>query len=655
MIGRVSARRARLLLLILVFGAFAPGLRPEPTRAAEYTLASDARYTVNPGAGEITVSVDLQFENTTPDPPGQFSVFDVVDLALQEGASSVTAQDASGELTVSLDASGGFVTASVQTRSSVRYGDQATFTLTYTLPDGASAPVRVRPSVVTFPAWSFGTSGAVTVVLPDDYEVRVTGSLLTSRREDGSLILESGAIADPASWLAHLTGTRPSSFTTISRTVALSAGTLDLQVRAWADDAPWGERIADLLERGIPALETAIGLDYPRSGPLVVVESVPDPSTMLGEPAPGTAEVAVAFDEPDFTALHQAAHVWFAPGLASEAWIREGFASAAAAEVAATLDVALPYDPSARATKLAADAFPLISWGAGATTAEQDAWAYAASWALASHLAAAVGAEGMHALWQRIAAGVAAYAPVTTSPPPPAAGNVPAVDSRRLLDQIEMLSGASIEGTYVDAVFDTVTAAQLPARTAARTAFDTLLARAGDWGAPDAVRSYLSSWRFAEAETAIDEALTWLADRDTLLGELESLGLAAPARLRDQYESGGGGSDARAELDAESAVVNAYRQARDRVDGGSRSILARIGLVGQPVPSTTLASAASLFAAGDLRGAADVITELNASLDRAELDGVVRIASAAFVLLLLIGLLVFVLRRRIRTDYTAAP
>ena len=85
--SRVPARRPWLLLLVLVAGAFAPALRPEPTRAAEYTLASDARYTVHPEAGEITVSVDLQFENTTPDPPGQFSVFDVVDLALQEGAS----------------------------------------------------------------------------------------------------------------------------------------------------------------------------------------------------------------------------------------------------------------------------------------------------------------------------------------------------------------------------------------------------------------------------------------------------------------------------------------------------------------------------------------------------------------------------------------
>jgi hypothetical protein len=655
MTGRASARGASLLVLAVVVGVLLPGLRPAPARAAEYTLDSDARYTVNPGGGEITVSVDLQFENTTPDPPGQFSVFETIELALQLGASGITAQDTNGELSVTLDDSGGFVAASVQARSAIRYGDKVGFTLTYTLPDGASPEVRVRPSVVVFPAWSFGSSGKVTVVLPDDYEVRASGSQLTSRREDGSIILESGSIADPGSWLAHLTATRPSSITTTARTVALSTGTLDLQVRSWADDAAWGERIANLLAGGLPLLESSVGLPFPRTGALVVVESVPDPATPLGEPAPGSAEIAVAFDEPDFTALHQAAHVWLTPSLASDVWIREGFASAAAADVATALDVALPYDPDARAAELDGAAFPLISWGAGPTTAEQDAWAYAASWALARQLTSAVGAERMQTVWQRVAAGVAAYEPVSLSAPQPAAGAVPAVDSRRLLDQLEMVGSASIEDAYAAAVFDEDTTAQLPARAAARADFATLLARAGDWGAPDAVRAHLSAWRFPEAEAAISEAVDWLGDRDRLLADIEALGLAAPARLRDRYQSGGGGPDARTELEAEAAVVAAYRQALDRGDAGSQSILARIGLLGQPAAAARLATAASLFAAGDLRGAADAIAELNAAFDRAELDGVVRLASVGFVVLLLVALLIFVLRRRIRTDYTSAP
>ena len=651
----LRGRPARVLLAILLVGATLPALRPTVASAAEYTLTSEARYTVHPESGEVTVSVDLTFENTTPDPPGQFSVFEVVDLALQEGASGITAQDADGELAVTLDASDGFVAASVQPRSPVRFGDTVAFTLTYTLPDGASSEIRVRPSVVIFPAWSFGTSGAVTVVLPDDYEVRATGSQLTASRSEGSVVLESGAIADPAGWLSHITATRPSSFNTTARTVALSDGTLDLQVRAWADDAAWGERIADLLARGIPALETGIGLAYPRTGPLVVVESVPDPSTSLGEPELGSAEIAVAFDEPDFTALHQAAHVWFAPALASDAWIREGFASAAAAAAAATLDVALPYDPEARAAELADAAFPLVSWGAGETSGDQDAWAYAASWALAAQLAEAVGDDQMRTVWQRIAGAVGGYDPLTTTPPAPVAGAVPTVDSRRLLDQVENVGGASVEDAYAAAVFDEATAAELPARAAAREAFETLLSRAGDWGAPDAVRAHMAAWRFPEARDAIAEAVSWLADRDLLLADLDRLSLAAPARLRDRYRSGGGGPDARAELDAERAVVAAYDQALQRVNAGDRSLLARIGLVGQPSPSTRLATAASLFGAGELRGAADTIAEVNGALDSAELDGAVRVASAAFVLVLLgLGLIV-VLRRRVRTGYTAAP
>ena len=53
-----------------------------------------------------------------------------------------------------------------------------------------------------------------------------------------------------------------------------------------------------------------------------------------------------------------------------------------AAEVGTQLHLDRPYDPAARVKALAAAAFPLESWGAGAATPEQDAYGYAASWQL---------------------------------------------------------------------------------------------------------------------------------------------------------------------------------------------------------------------------------------------------------------------------------
>ena len=125
--------------------------------------------------------VITSFENTTPDPPGQFSAFEVIDLALQPGATAVTARDTDGPLEVSVGDRATFVAVSIRTRAAVRYEQIVTFTLEYAITDGAADSVRIRPSVVLFSAWGFGTSGTVSISLPDALEVRVDGSPMTAR------------------------------------------------------------------------------------------------------------------------------------------------------------------------------------------------------------------------------------------------------------------------------------------------------------------------------------------------------------------------------------------------------------------------------------------------------------------------------------------
>jgi hypothetical protein len=70
-----------------------------------------------------------------------------------------------------------------------------------------------------------------------------------------------------------------------------------------------------------------------------------------------------------------------------------------------------------------------------------------------------------------------------------------------------------------------------------------------------------------------------------------------------------------------------------------------------------LADAGTLFAEGDLRGAAEAVEASRARLAAAALDGVVRMVSVAALVLLLVALAVWLLRRRSRagSDYTAAP
>ena len=361
--------------------------------------------------------------------------------------------------------------------------------------------------------WSFGTAARSASDLPADYEVRADGDTLTASRDGNVTHLTSGQIADPTHWLALVSANRATAMVTASRNVPLSGGTVDLQVRSWADDAAWGDRTVDLLAGALPRLEKAIGLRYQRQGPLVVVEALPQAGG-LGEAAPDAQDLQIAFDQPPFTVLHQAAHVWLGESFASDRWIREGLASHYAAIVARELKVALPYDPAKRAIDLKSAALPLADWPTDAT-ADQDTWAYAASWAEVDGLAAAVGEDKLRLALQRVGAGQSAYDANAATPlvaPVTSGGLVPAVDSRRLLDQLEITSGITLTDEFAANVFAPDVKDELAARTEARTAYAVLLAAAGDWGAPDPVRASMAGWNFDDATNA-DERGPRLARR----------------------------------------------------------------------------------------------------------------------------------------------
>jgi hypothetical protein len=638
------------LLLALLLALAAPLANPPSLRAADaYKLATTVHYAVDPAARSIAVTVDVTFTNETPDPKGAFSVFETVPLAIHDVAASVAARDAKGALKVDVARNKQDVNvATVTLRDPLRYQKQATFSLTYQLPDGKDAAVRVRPSVVIFPVWSFGTSSQVTVDLPADYEVRADGDTLTASRDGDVTHLTSGPIADPTHWLALVSADRATAMVTASRSVPLSGGTVDLQVRSWADDAAWGDRTVDLLAGALPRLEKAIGLRYQRQGPLVVVEALPQVGG-LGEPAPDAQDLQIAFDQPPFTVLHQAAHVWLGESFASDRWIREGLASHYAAIVARELKLALPYDPVKRATELKAAALPLADWPADAT-ADQDSWAYAASWAEADRLAAAVGEDKLRLALQRVAAGQSAYDanPATPLVAPAASGGlVPAVDSRRLLDQLEITSDSSLTDEFTVNVFASDVADELAARTKARTAYAVLLAAAGDWGAPDPVRAAMAGWNFEDATKEMSAASTWLRDRDDLLRAVTAAGLSSPHQLQDRYRTSGGGADARDELNAERAVVTDYVSTLESVNA-SRGVVERIGLLGGQDPAAMLASANGLFADGNLRDAAEAISGARGRLEGAQVNGLLRLLSLLLLIVVVGAAIVFLVRRQRR-------
>ena len=617
-------------------------------RAAEYTLESDATYDVLPADRRIDVGVDLTFTNTTPDPSGGFSVFDELSVAIQDQATEVTARDDEGELDVSVGVEGGVNVATVELRDGLRYEDSATVHLSYQLPDSDDPQLRVRPSVVVFPAWSFGTSGEVTVEIPTGYEIRVDGDSLTA---DGAT-LTSGPIDDPSAWLALVTAVNAQDYTDHEANVPLDGGTADLLVRAFADDPDWGEEVSRVVADGLPGIEAVLGLPYPHVGQLVLVESVPTSAAGFGETEGTGTEIPVAYDQPSFTALHQVAHLWLTPALVDARWIREGLSSHVAATVGAELDADPPFDPVEVATDHADAAFPLDAWP---PTADVDgaAYGYAASWAAIDELDNLVGADALREVLARVQASIGPYDGAEISPSPGAEGPpAVALTSRGFLDQLETVSDADIQPLFAERVLIDADVALLAARAEARDAFDALVAASDGWGAPDPVRLAMTEWRFEDAQAGIALAADWLDRRDDLLRAMEGAGLSAPDRLQQAYRAYGGGPEASDELEAETAVVRAYVAAADEVNA-PRSLFERLGLIGSADPAAQLAMAQGRFTDGDLSGSVAAITDAERLMAGAETGGIVRIISLVLLVAALAIAALIVFRRR--ASYTAAP
>ena len=646
----MGRRLASLSLLATVLAVIAVPAGPvRPVAAAEYELETSAAYDVRPGDGTIGVAVQITFTNTTPDPAGQFSVFDQVKLAIHDAAEAVGASDAEGALDVTVQVEDGVNVVTVALRDDLRFEESVELDLTYTLADGSDPQLRIRPSVIVFPAWSFGTASEVSIAIPTGYDVRIDGDELT----EGNGRLVSGPIENPAAWLALVTATRPAEYTSFDATVPLDGGTADLQIRAFVDDEAWGERTLALIEQALPLLEDEVGLPYPRVGSLVLIESVASDASGFAEATSSGTEILVAFDQPPFTALHQVAHVWLSPALIESRWIREGLASAIAGRIAGQLDVQPPYDPVEEAAARTVPAFPLDSW---AVTADPGAerYGHAASWAVMSDISSSVGPDALRTVLARVSSSIGPYAETEVDAEPPADGAAPqvALTTRTFLDHLETVSDGDLSARFADGILAEADIALLPARTAARAAFDALVTDADGWGAPDPVRAAMTEWRFDEAEAQIAEAIVWLQARDELLVEMGAAGLSAPDRLQQAYRSFGGGAEALAELDAERAVVAAYAATATDLNG-PRTFLERLGLIGGPDPSEELRLANGRFADGDLRGAVEGIGEAGRILASAETGGLVRLVSAILVAFVLAVMAVVLFRRR--AAYTAAP
>ena len=99
---------------------------------------------------------------------------------------------------------------------------------------------------------------------------------------------------------------------------------------------------------------------------------------------------------------------------------------------------------------------------------------------------------------------------------------------------------------------------------------------------------------------------------------------------------------------AERWLILAAASGAERVRTKIRRAAELAALVGpdQVDRALGLAAEAGRFADGDLRGAADATSEARIRLDGAQTTGLLRLASAALIVLVALGLIVYLLRRR---------
>jgi len=668
----MTARRIPTLLLALVAAIGLLGTPVGPTAPTEVLAAaqplrftSNARYDVQPAQRRIRVIVDLRMTNPSKDTATTAYYYDHAFIQVMGGASSFKVDGPGSPRVRVVERRKQDLQLRIDFGRRLNSGKSATYRLTFYLKDpggAATRDLRVGDSLVSFPVWAFATratSGStVTVVFPKGYDVEVEAGKIPdpTNDDDGRTIFRSGRLAKPLEFFAYLVGDRPGAYREATVSTEVLDAPVTVTVQAWEDDEPWAKRIGGLLEKGLPALGTRIGLDWPEyDQPLTVQEAVSRTTggyAGLFDPSAGKVEIAYYAD--DFVVLHEAAHAWFNGSLLADRWSNEAFASYYATVAAKDIERKIRAD--ALTEELEKARIPLNAWGpVGSEDVTEEDYAYAASLALARAIAERAGDEDLQAVWRDAQAGVGAYQPAgggaaeTVETPP---------DWRGLLDLLEARTDATYDDLWREWVARETDLSLLDARTQTRQRYDEMVTAAGDWHLPRPIRDALRSWRFSDATALLSDAEAALAGRETVTKAAARAGLIAPVTLRLALEDKDGFDDATAETNAELDVIDRYVTA-NALRPTEMTPLLTLGLWGL-TPEEELAEARDDFAKGDLAGSAAASGYVAATWATAESVGQNRAISIGLFVLALVFALAAVIttarrRRRQRRRRMATP
>ena len=593
---------------VLLTGMVAGPLAATPAVAAVdhsegLRVETSTTYTVDLASALIHVDQTITLTNEVPDRVTgayleQYYFPEYATLVLPGATNVVAFWDGGRGLPVGVAPADGALAsvATIDLVPDLYHGGSKTVRLSYDVPGQpprSGAAAQVNQAFATLPVFTSADPGlgSVTVVVPAGLDVELAGSDMTSTSADGQVVYTATAIADPDTWLATLIARDDAAL--VSTTVFFEDK--GVRIQAWPGDTEWLAFTSDLVERGLPALESAIGRPWHVEGQLDVVEtSAPYVYGYAGwyEHERSLIEVGDALDA--HVTLHEMAHAWFNGEAFDGRWVNEALADEFAAVAMADLGMDRPLpDPVDRAAPAAVAlndwAPPSLDLG-GAQ--EQEAYGYAASWWVAHALVEEIGVDGLSAA---VNANLDDESPYPAETVDTRLGAWP--DWRSFLDHLEGVGGSTqasdLFRTYVASADDL---ASMDARDAARQAYTDLLEAGDGWAPPAALRLAMAGWAFDEATAMMPQVLDAFGERDAIAGTLAEIDVPVPTALREELE----GAQDLAALDRTLADV---AQAADAlVDATTAEAeanpLARLGLLVLPV-ADELDDARAALEAGD--------------------------------------------------------
>jgi len=661
--GRAIAAALAALVLITVVPA-------EPTRAADDPLRLDVAttYRIDPGKAAVHVILEVTATSLAADTPTQIFFYNAIRFAVQSEARSFKATSGSLDLAVAAEERSGFRAVTI-TIPDLFYKQSREVRLTFDLPSGkprSASPIRVGQAHADFVAWAFGgpRRADVRIIVPNRFEADVqtlpagTPDPITSVAVDGRVQYVADDIRDPTTWYATVNASDRAALTD----VPLEFDGERVRIHAWPEDDVWLRRVTRVLEFGLPALETAIGLPWPVTDDLDVSEvTSAEIQGYAGIYDSSDNQIEISEDLDPFVIVHEASHAWFDDELFAERWIAEGLADEYAARIigarsGASRPAPDAVDPDDKA------AFRLNAWPPPSrvdkTTAASESYGYDASWTVMRTIVEEATEARMQEVFKAAASGASPYRGADDGEPSSATP-----DWRRFLDLVEEIGGStSASGLIAEWVATPKQRRELETRAEARLDYADLLEAGGTWLPGPVIRRPMTSWQFGDATLAMGAARTVLADRDDLDRAAAALGLAIPADLEITYEAAASSSDL-ADLDFE---IDRWHAATGLLDGAGealaaeRSPLMNLGLFGED-PATGHAAALVAYRVGDLAAVATGAAVTSQLLGTAEEVGrgraiVIGLLIAALVwLLLVIVTLVSRRRRRERALVLAAP